>query len=179
MKKALQLAVIIALFFFTACRPWVDRWGKDTKGYGYVPIYTDKNNLKQIAFLAAKPTTNAGKIYAYGDYIFQNDMGAGVHIINNTNKNNPAKTGFLAIPYNYEIAIKDSFLYANNLTDLIVIDIRDPFNPKLINRINSVFPNYSSKYPTETNVYFECADTTKGAVVGWKKQSVINQTCYR
>ena len=27
--------------------------------------------------------------------------------------------------------------------------------------------------------YFECVDSTKGAVIGWKKQITVSQNCYR
>ncbi len=178
MKKIVY--IIIVLLAIIACNRrlnWID---KDNKGYGYVPIYASKTDIAQIAFQSSKPTANPGKIYAYGNYIFQNDLGAGVHIIDNTNKLNPVKTGFINIPYNYEISIKDSFLYANNLADLVVFDLHNPTNPKVVNKINGVFPNQGvQNYPDEQDVYFECVDTTKGILIGWKKQTTINRTCYR
>ena len=178
MRKIFLVIIIISLAF--ACtRRW--NWiNKDNKGYGYVPIYANKNDIVQINFQAARLTTNPGKIYAYGNYIFQNDMGTGIHVIDNTNKLNPVKTGFLNIPYNFEMAIKDSFLYANNLVDLVVFDLHNPSNPQVVNRINGVFPMQSiQNYPSESDVYFECVDSTKGAVIGWKKQITVNKNCYR
>ncbi|MCX6208422.1 MAG: hypothetical protein NTZ59_02685 [Bacteroidetes bacterium] len=178
MRKIFHL-IIIPTLFLVSCRRVVSI-DKDNKGYGYVPIYVNKNDLKSINFSAPKPTVNAGKIYAYGNYIFQNDMGTGIHVIDNTQKLNPLKTGFLNIPYNFEMAIKDSFLYANNLIDLVVFDLHNPANPQLVNRINGVFPMQSiQNYPNESDVYFECVDSTKGAVIGWKKQITVSQNCYR
>lgn len=175
-KTILLFFVFICLI---SCRQFTEQ--RDVKGYGYVPIYAAKNSITNFNYGVARNTENAGKIYAYGNYIFQNEVAIGVHIIDNKNKQNPHKIGFLSIPYNYEIAIKDSFLYANSLTDLVVVDIRNPSNPTIVNKINGVFPaqQFSDKYPNEQNVYFECVDTTKGVVVGWKKQKNITFNCYK
>lgn len=177
MKKT-SYVFLLLVFFFLACTRF-NTWNKDTKSYGYVPIYANKNSVISIDILNPKTTVNPGKIYAYGNYIFQNDIGEGIHVIDNTNKQNPIKIKFIAIPYSNEIAMKDSILYSNNLTDLVVFDLSNPVNPKLINRVKNVFPEFSKKYPNEQDVYFECADTSKGVVVGWKKQTTINKTCYR
>lgn len=178
MRKIFLIIIIISSTY--ACmRKW-DSINKDNKGYGYVPIYANKSDIVQINFQASRLTANPGKIYAYGNYIFQNDMGTGIHVIDNSNKQNPVKTGFLNIPYNFEMAIRDSFLYANNRTDLVVIDLRNPTNPQVVSRVNGVFPMQGiPNYPTERDVYFECVDSTKGAVIGWKKQIIVNKTCYR
>ena len=150
-----------------------------SNSYGYVPIYSNKNDLEKISIVNSKTTITAGKIYAYNNYIFQNDIGIGIHIIDNTDKQNPHKIGFINIPYSSEMAIKNNFLYANNANDLVVFDISSSQNPVLINRVSNVFPAFTQHFPNEQGTYFECVDTTKGVVVGWKKQALTNPKCYR
>jgi hypothetical protein len=146
---------------------------------GYVPIYAKQNDVEEIVMNNVTITANAGKIYAYGNYIFQNEVAKGIHIIDNTNKSNPSKIGFLKIPYNTELAVKGNFLYANNLNDLVVFDLSNTTNPVLVKRLPNVFPTVSQNYPLQQNVYFECADAAKGIVVGWEKKTLSNPKCKR
>ncbi len=145
----------------------------------YVPIYSTPSEIDQIAVEQQKPTLEAGKIYAYGNYIFQNDLNTGIHIIDNTDKKNPVKIAFLKLPLSTEIAVKGSYLYSNNYLDLVVFDISDPVNPKLIKRVNNVFPSVNQDYPPLTNVYFQCPDKSKGIVVRWELQNINSPKCRR
>ena len=146
---------------------------------GYAPVYAQKNDIVNIGYEAATPTINAGKIYAYGNYIFQNDIAKGIHIIDNTNKAKPVKVGFLKIPYNTEVAVKGNFLYANNLNDLVVFDISNAAAPVIVKRVDAVFPAISQDYPMQSGVYFECVDASKGTIVTWIKKTLTNPNCQR
>lgn len=138
----------------------------------YVPVYSSLSAVRQYAVEPAKPTEQPGKIYAYQNFIFQNDLYTGIHIIDNKDQN-PVKIAFLNIPLNTDIAIKGSYLYANNYTDLVVFDITDPAHPQFIKRVSNVFPPVDQDYPPFTNVYFQCADKSKGIVVRWEKNDTI------
>ena len=134
----------------------------------YVPVYIKTFPTDSIRLQEKQPTKNAGKIYAYQHYIFQNDVKEGIHIIDNAQPKAPQKVAFLRIPFNTEMAIKDHYLYANCLNDLVVLDLHDPQQPRLVKRIPDAFPSISQKYPPYTNVYFECPDPSKGIVVDWQ-----------
>jgi hypothetical protein len=146
---------------------------------GYAPVYAKSSDVNSIVIEPITPTLNAGKIYAFGNYIFQNDQGKGIHIIDNSNKSNPQKIAFLKIPYNTEIAVKGNFLYANNLNDLVVFDISNPATPTLVKREANVFPTVTQDYPMQNNVYFECVDAAKGVVVSWEKKTLTHPKCQR
>jgi hypothetical protein len=76
------------------------------------------------------------------------------------------------------MAVKDNWLYADNAADLVVLDISDPKLPKVVKRISDAIPAMS--FPPYTNVYFECADSKKGVVVGWEKVNMeIKPSCFR
>ena len=147
--------------------------------FGYVPMYADAAPNDAIGIESSKTTASAGKIYAYGSYAFQVDQYAGIHIISNAASSNAKKIAFLKIPLCTEIAIKQNFLYTNNLNDLVVFDISNPSQPHLVKRIEDAFPLVNQEYPPFNNVYFECPDPSKGIVIGWKEASLNNPRCRR
>ncbi|MEW4925308.1 hypothetical protein [Algibacter sp. 2305UL17-15] len=123
---------------------------------------------KAVAINAPQPIKQAGKIYAYGDYIFVNDVNKGVHVIDNSQPNLPKAIRYIAIPGNEDISVKDNFLYADSATDLVVFDISDINNIKQTERLEDVFEVYNYQIPIEA----EAADWgaynyETDIVVGW------------
>ena len=111
---------------------------------------------------------NPGKMYFYNDYILVNELKEGIHIINNKDAKNPVNEGFIKIPGNVDIAVKDDFLYADNYIDLLSIDISDLKNTKLSCRIEDVFQSKFSVneregvivdyVQTENTIELDCSD---------------------
>lgn len=169
--------IFLALLFLGSCdpKPGVFPVPMET----YVPVYGSPSEIQQISVAPKKATVNAGKIYAYRNYIFQNDLNSGIHIIDNSDHDNPVKVAFLNLPLNTEMAIKGNFLYANNYTDLVVFDITSPANPQFVKRVTGVFPPANQDFPPYTNVYFQCVDKSKGMVVGWEKKDIPTPNCRR
>ena len=79
-----------------------------------------------VDVVAPMPVEESGKIYAYKDYIFINDKNTGVHVVDNSN---PAlhheRLPLSKFRANVDISVKDDFLFADSLRDLVVIDISD------------------------------------------------------
>lgn len=150
----------------------------DMERLAYVPVYAQLQELEAITMEQPKSTVKAGKIYAYGNYIFQNDINTGIHIIDNSTPSQPHKVSFLKIPYSTELAIKDNFLYTNSVSDLIVISLQNPLQPVVVKRVKDAFPIISQQYPPQSG-YFVCVDQQKGIVVDWVLKSVKAPTCRR
>lgn len=167
MRRFVSFFILSLILFSCDPKPGVG-WTRDI----YVPVYSTISTVQQYDVEPAKPTEQAGKIYAYQNYIFQNDLYEGIHIIYNKDQN-PVKVAFLKIPLNTDIAIKGNYLYANNYTDLVVFDITDPQHPQFVRRVANVFPQVNQDYPPFTNVYFQCTDKSKGIVVRWEKNDSI------
>ncbi len=146
---------------------------------GYSPVYASAADINKISVEPARKTEHAGKIYAFGSYIFQNDVSKGIHIINNRDKSHPEKVAFIQLPFSTEIAVKGNYLYSNNQSDLVVFDMSDIANPRLVKRIANVFPPVNQKYPPVTNCSFECVDPSKGIVVAWEKKLLTDPKCMR
>lgn len=171
----LMLAVIVMIFY--SCTP-NDSFQPKAQ-IGYSPVYASPEEIALIKLEPAQNTQFAGKIYAFRNYIFQNELNKGIHIINNTNRNQPHKDGFLKVPFSTEIAIKGNFLYTNNVDDLVVFDISDIANPRLVKRIENVFATIDQQYPPVHNTVFECPDPSKGIVVRWERKEISKPKCRR
>lgn len=163
------LLIIIAASFLSSCDP---KPGMEIARHIYVPVYSTAAAVQQYSVEPQRPTVQAGKIYAYKNYIFQNDLYTGIHIIENNN-HDPIKIAFLKIPLNSDIAIKGNYLYANNYTDLVVFDISNPATPQFVKRVANVFPPVNQDYPPFTNVYFQCTDKSKGIIVRWEQNDSL------
>jgi hypothetical protein len=166
--KYFCLLFFIPLF---SCNPKVDRLDSH-QIRAMVPIYSTQQSANVIGVEAAKPTLHPGKIYAYGNYIFQIEESLGIHIIDNTIPQQAHKIAFLRVLSASEISIKSNFLYTNNLNDMVVFDISNISSPQLVNRIQNAFPQISQDYPPFEHVSFECVDHSRGTVIGWEEKIV-------
>jgi hypothetical protein len=134
---------------------------------GYRAAYIAVADLQKVVVMAPQPLRNPGKIYVKSGYLFINDQQRGVHIVDNRNPAKPIMLGFISIPGNSEIALKDSILYANNGPDLLAINLGNPANVRVVKRISNVFTG--TNYPDTRQVWFECPDPSKGYIVGWER----------
>lgn len=165
-------AVVCSMLLLVAC-------GKEKKQEsveGYKPIYADGADLKQVSVAAEEALENPGRVYVYGEYLLINDQAKGIHIYDNTNPSSPAEVSFIAIPGNLDFSVSNGMLYADNITDMVVVDITNPASPDYVNRIEDVFP--LQQFPDEFGA-FECVDPSKGIVVGWEKTTLSNPECFK
>jgi hypothetical protein len=104
------------------------------------PVYASKATvLSNIRSNNPRPLEAPGKIYILGRYLFVNEIDKGVHIIDNSNPSNPRAVAFVDIPGNIDIAVRGSYLYADMYKELVVVDISDPLNAKLVKEVPNVF----------------------------------------
>jgi len=147
-------------------------------GTAYQPIYATNDEIVRIETQPDRTLRRPGKIYVKNNYLFVNDLGEGIHIIDNRDPTAPNKISFLRILSNYDIAVKGNYMYADNARDLVVLDIRDPLNIKVVKRIKDAIPQ--NNFPPYTDIWFECVDSKKGEVVGWEKVAVSSvPACFR
>jgi hypothetical protein len=167
---------LLAMLVFTACDPDIRTYGEIM---AYAPVYAAPDAVNVIGIAESRTTTNAGKIYAYNNYLFQVEQAEGIHIIDNTVPNEAHKIGFLKVPFCTEIAIRGGYLYTNHLDDLVVFNLNNIEAPQLVKRLEGAFPQVEQKYPPLNNVYFECPDPAKGIVVRWEQKLMKVPACRR
>lgn len=167
---------VLLLFFLSGCFSFgdVDKYPDEVDGYK--PVYSSKEQINSINTVEARVLQKPGKIYTYGRYLFIGEAGKGVHIIDNSDIKQPKNISFIEIPYNNDIAIKGNIMYADNYGDLVVFDISNPVDVKLMNRITNALPQNSSQLPPEQG-FFECVDASKGVVVGWERAKLKSPKC--
>ena len=124
-----------------------------------------RSDLEQsVSFQSgARTIENPGKIYCKAPYIFVNERYKGVHIINNTDPQNPVKEGFIVVPGCIDMAVKGAILYVDNAVDLVAFDLS---SKQVSKRIQKVFPEPIS--PDNMHYYYS-GDRGDFILVGWKE----------
>ncbi len=166
-SKTLLLLFVVSLGFLS-CNDDDDN-GKYADYLVARPFKMSKVEFKNsVDIIAPQPTDESGKIYAYQDYIFVNDKYRGVHVIDNSNPNSPKKISFIKIAGNVDISIKDDYLYADSITDLIVLDISDINNIEIVNRLDDVLKD-NLVFPMEADFFeFGTFDYQNDIIIGWE-----------
>ena len=148
------------------------------------PVYMQGAELRyDIRTQDETALVNPGKIYFYKNLIFINEKGLGVHVYNNENPASPKYEVFYRIPGNFDIAIKDDVLYADNPLYLMSIDIQDIANPKLLTRKEIVDNEWYYEndeynhviYYTRSNVVesIDCSDGNFNDNIFWRNDLVF------
>lgn len=141
------------------------------------PIYMSYEDLRDAVNLkVARQLENPGKIYFKDGYIFINEELKGIHIIDNRNPENPENIGFIEVPGNADIAVKNNTLYADSYVDLVAIDISDVNNPKEVSRVEDIFPYTTPPYNEDYRV--AKVDEGKGVVIDWEIKKVRQEMEY-
>ena len=142
------------------------------------PVYMSYEDLRDaIKIKPSRDLVNTGKIYFKDGYIYVNEELKGIHIIDNRDPHNPQNMGFIEIPGNVDIAIKNNTLYADSYVDLVAIDISDVTNPVEVNRIKDVFP-YTTPVPKDEDYRMAKVDQEKGVVIDWEVKKVRQEMEY-
>lgn len=135
----------------------------------YEPVYTTLPEIRaSVALIDPQPIDQVGKIYFKDGYLFVNEPGEGIHIIDNRDPSNPIPKSFLKIPGTYDLAARGNILYADSYVDLVAFDLSNIENIQEVGRLESVFSTYNSLgfYPSDT----------WGVVTGWKPVENVQHT---
>ncbi len=178
------ILLLCAILLYACWKPYRTDYAMEQaqqKVWGSKPIYTAESVAKKISYLPQKhPLIQAGNIYAFGNYIFQVDVGRGIHVINNSNPSTADRIGFITITGCQQISIKGKYLYTNSFADLVTLDISDPSNMLEVSRVIFAFPELAGTYPlvqpTDTGYYI--CPRMDSIVVGWVKDSIYT-SCYK
>jgi hypothetical protein len=174
MKKIVFLFVV---FSFFSCN------NDDSQGDYFnvaVPILMNKADFRNsVEVQSPKPIDETGKIYAYDQYIFVNNKFHGIQVIDNTNPALPQAIAYIKVPGNVDIAIKDDYLYADSSSDLVVFDISDMDNIKVIERLEDVFSVYDYQIPEAADYAdFGSFNYSEEIIVGWTIEKRESSSVY-
>jgi hypothetical protein len=160
--------LVAAIFAFNQCS---DVCQDNAEYVYYEAVYTSFADLRaSVESVDPRPIDRKGKIYWKDSYLYINEPGKGIHVINNADPANPAPVSFINIPGSFDLAIRNNILYADSYTDLVAITTDIPGQEQEVGRVKDVFL-FSS---IEGFVF----DAQRGVVTDWKKsvRSQMNQS---
>ncbi len=146
---------------------------------GLRPIYAPSEGWNEITATAPQAIIQLGKIYYKDQLIFVNERNKGIHVIDNSDPTMPVPIKFINIVGSEDIAIKGNILYADNITDLVAIDISNLDAITVTSRVEDLYNESKKNYPDGYNGYFECVDASQGIVIGWESATLENPSCLR
>jgi len=143
---------------------------------GYAPVYGDLSEMTGVSLEPARAVENGGKVYVWGDLLYQVETGKGIHITDIADPAAPVQKGFIKAGGAQEVAVKNGLIYTNSQNDLVILKIE---NNKLqvVKRLPAAFGQLSSPALPPERGPFECPDRSKGIVIGWQKKTLINPAC--
>lgn len=152
-----------------------DNYEAPIQKQAWVPIYLSKEDAMEITALAPREPINGGKIYAYGNYLFQLEPNQGIHMYELVDKL-PKPQRFIQVLGAQEIAIRNGILYTNNNNDIVSIALAEKGEIRVAGRVENVFRITEVATPP-TQGYFECVDHDKGVVIGWEIKENVRAQC--
>jgi glutaredoxin len=160
MKLFNKIAVLFTIFLLTALQ------GSSEYSYEYYAVYMDRANLeKSVVYTETdREMKNPGKIYYKAPYLFINEKYKGVHIIDNSDPENPVQKGFIVAPGCLDMAVKDDIIYLDNAVDLVSFDLTAK---KEVSRNVDVFPELAAP---STNVRYDYDRPDNLIIVEWVKR---------
>jgi hypothetical protein len=142
-----------------------------------VPVYMSYEDLrKAVAPEGPRVIEQPGKIYFKDTYIYINEYMEGVHVVDISDPSNPTAVAYIPVPGNIDMAIKDDILYLDSYIDLVLVDISDPEQPEIVNRLEDMLeyttPDFDPDYPVAR------VDRDKGVVTGWEVKEHTEEIYY-
>jgi len=140
--------------------------------YGqYKPVFMMRGEMEgNVKFESPGTIHNPGKIYLKDHLIFVNEKYRGIHVIDNTNPENPTNFAFINIDGCIDMAVKNNVLYADNAVDLIAVRLNpDMTEIEVTKRIENVFPELISPDGRELTWKERQAAPDGAILVRWDK----------
>lgn len=158
--------LIILLGLSLLLESCTDKCEVTTRYTYYEPVYKTLDEIRSAVVQSdPQPIKTIGKIYFQDGFIFLNQPGEGIHVIDNHDPASPVIKSFISIPGNYDLAIKGNTLYADSYVDLVVLDISNTEAIHEINRLEKAFSTYNS-------LGFSL-DENKGLITDWEEREDV------
>lgn len=105
--------------------PAVDRCPEGQRGEWQNTSILFEDLREGILWQEPKLINVNGKVVVYQNLLFVLEPFEGVHVFDNSNNQNPIALGFLLVPGNSDIVVKDDVLYLDSYVDLVKIGVID------------------------------------------------------
>ncbi len=102
-------------------------------------VFDVQSLQSEIGIVPSEEIETPGGLFYKDGYVFINERGKGIHILDNSTPSAPAPVAFLKIPGNYAMSARLNYLYVDSYLDLFVFDISDPKDIKQLGKQEGVF----------------------------------------
>lgn len=171
-RSILPLFLLAASTLFTSCLK--DTCSEKRTYTVFTPVYRSAESIREgVTMEEPRELTKPGKIYVYGDHLFINERGEGLHILDNSDPSQPVNLAFLAIPGNFDLAAFGKTLYADSYMDLLAFDISAVTEPSLVFRKEDVFSSYSVQPDGQVLVDYTASRETRQFDCGQTYQDIF------
>ncbi len=138
MKRIVYSFSAICLILLSSCS---EEFGTTTVTYTKATgIYADLDEVRQTPLKGeVSDIVNPGKIFVSGNRLLIGEENEGIHVIDNSNPENPINIAFINIPGNREFYVENNMLYAESYYDMLKIDISNVNQPTLVSRVENAF----------------------------------------
>lgn len=157
---------------------------------GMTPIYIEAED-NFVAVTEPRPFGDLGKIVYAAPYLMINERYKGIHIVDNSNPEEPLKLNFIQIPGNTEFTFRQGYLYANHGSDfkvfqfgldMVSTQLTEDFGLEETCVISEFFAEGQSNttsglFPPNYTGFFECVDPDKGILINWEETTLIDPEC--
>jgi hypothetical protein len=176
----LTIACTMLWLLTVQLRCYGDYWFMDA----LLPVYADSLKIHQVVIEPPRSLRNTAKIYYKDSIIYIIERDSGIHVVDNRQPATPKPIRFIKMRGCEDIAIKSTFLYADNFTDLVVLDIKNPNAPTMVRRLSGMYPTTEDgkpalRYRTYGGASYQCADPAKGKVIAWAYGQLDTTKCYK
>jgi hypothetical protein len=162
MKNRIIYFSLLISFLFTSCIK-----DKNLKTYTLRrPVYSLKKSVIDAAKIGEPQSlNNPGSFVLYNNTMYVNEKEKGIHVIDYSNPSAPQNKGFIPVPGNLGLSIKNNYLYADCFGDLMVFKIITKENIELQNVVQGVFNNRMASAAAKNTQYIETTWIEKDTTV--------------
>ena len=150
MKRIKLPLLVLFVLFLSSCLK-----NENLREYTYyTPVYATAQEVQDnVKNTTPRAIENMGNMIVYHNYILAVEHTKGIHIIDASSSSSPVKVGFIPIPGNQNMAVRNNYLYADCYRDLFIIDINDLQNVKLAAVKQDVFKSQATVmgFPVDDN----------------------------
>lgn len=157
MKKLFLIPTLFLALIFGSCVK-----DKNYKTFTiYRPHYSVRQEIKDRAtFQQAQPMKNLGSFVLYNSTMYISEKNKGIHVIDYSAPTSPVNRGFIPIPGNNGLSIRNNFLYADCYSDLFVFRISSKEKVELQNSVQNMFTPHFAYDTTVVQLTWIKKDTT-------------------
>ncbi len=127
---------------------------------------------KGVRFESPRDIEDNGRIILYKHLLMINDPGIGFHVFDNRDPSDPKALGFMRVPGNYDLTIKDDVLYADSYIDLIAFGLDENGKPYEMSRALSVFEGR-----VETVIHQQTPTLVEYEFLAWRDKKAVEESC--